>query len=99
MERNDQLPLRQVEAEHDRRSIEARLSTLRFGAVAESFTEVFEDARLNYPAYASTILRAPAQPPVILPERLSDVTEPVYASALGRAAGTTHHRGGTAPRR
>jgi len=46
--------------------------------VAESFPESFEDARLDYPGYVSTILRAPAQPPVILPERLSDLTAPVY---------------------
>jgi protocatechuate 3,4-dioxygenase beta subunit len=50
---------------------------LRFGAVAGS-SELFEDALLNYPAYVSTILRAPAEPLVILPDRLSDVTAPVY---------------------
>jgi protocatechuate 3,4-dioxygenase beta subunit len=33
---------------------------------------------LLYPAYGSTRLRAPSQPLVILPERLSDVTAPVY---------------------
>ncbi len=40
--------------------------------------EPFQDALLNYPAYASTILRAPSEPLVILPERLSDITAPVY---------------------
>jgi protocatechuate 3,4-dioxygenase, beta subunit len=33
---------------------------------------------LLYPPYGSTRLRAPLQPLVILPERLSDVTAPVY---------------------
>jgi protocatechuate 3,4-dioxygenase, beta subunit len=33
---------------------------------------------LLYPPYQSTRLRAPSQPLVILPERLSDVTAPVY---------------------
>src|SRR6516165_10245489 len=47
------------------------------GAVPESL-DVFEDALLNYPAYVSTQLRAPTQPLVILPERLSDITTPVY---------------------
>jgi protocatechuate 3,4-dioxygenase beta subunit len=45
--------------------------------VAES-SHVLEDAILNYPAYASTVLRAPTQPFVIVPDRLSDVTAPVY---------------------
>lgn len=33
---------------------------------------------LSYPPYVSTILRAPSQPLVIVPERLSDITAPVY---------------------
>ena len=33
---------------------------------------------LHYPAYASTVLRAPSHPLVIVPERLSDITAPVY---------------------
>ena len=33
---------------------------------------------LLYPPYVSTRLRAPSQPLVILPERLSDITAPVY---------------------
>jgi protocatechuate 3,4-dioxygenase beta subunit len=33
---------------------------------------------LRYPLYVSNRLRAPAQPLVILPERLSDITAPVY---------------------
>ncbi len=37
-----------------------------------------DDALLNYPAYVSTVLRAPTQPLVILPERLSDTAAPVY---------------------
>ena len=37
-----------------------------------------DDALLNYPAYVSTVLRAPTQPLVILPERLSDAAAPVY---------------------
>ena len=31
-----------------------------------------------YPAYKSTVLRAPKQPLVILPHTLSEVTGPVY---------------------
>jgi len=33
---------------------------------------------LLYPPYASTVLRAPAQPLIVVPERLSDITAPVY---------------------
>ena len=33
---------------------------------------------LYYPAYVSTILRAPSQALVIVPERFSDITKPVY---------------------
>jgi len=33
---------------------------------------------LLYPPYVSTRLRAPSQPLVILPERLSDITAPIY---------------------
>jgi hypothetical protein len=33
---------------------------------------------LRYPPYVSTRLRAPSQPLVILPERLSDVNAPVF---------------------
>jgi protocatechuate 3,4-dioxygenase, beta subunit len=36
------------------------------------------DPLLLYPAYESTRLRAPSQPFVILPERLSDLAAPVY---------------------
>jgi protocatechuate 3,4-dioxygenase, beta subunit len=33
---------------------------------------------LLYPPYASTVLRAPSQPLIVVPERLSDITAPVY---------------------
>jgi protocatechuate 3,4-dioxygenase beta subunit len=37
-----------------------------------------DEPLLYYPAYESTRLRAPSQPLVIIPDRLSDITAPVY---------------------
>ena len=37
-----------------------------------------DEPLLYYPAYESTRLRAPLQPLVIVPDRLSDITAPVY---------------------
>jgi protocatechuate 3,4-dioxygenase beta subunit len=41
-------------------------------------TEDGSEPVLLYPPYVSTRLRAPSQPLVVLPERLSDITAPVY---------------------
>ena len=68
--------------------------------------------KLLYPPYTSTILRAPEQPLIRLPQNFSDLTAPVYgylplgetdndldAPARRRAARRTHHRRGPGRRR
>ena len=44
---------------------------------------------LDYPGYGSTRLRAPTQPPVLLPHTLSEITGPVLRPRPASARSTT----------
>ena len=46
--------------------------------VAKIETEPDTEVELDWPPYRSTRLRAPKRPPVLLPERLTDLAGPVF---------------------